>query len=482
MPIEISTPKWVWDYFFQITQIPRPSGQEEKIRRHFIQIAEKNGLKHQVDSGGNLVNYVPGTGNKVGNAPVIIQNHLDMVTVKEKNLDFNFETDSLQVYQDEKFVMARGTTLGADNGLGCAAALALIHSETEHPPLELLFTVDEETGLNGVWTVDPKNLTGKTMLNLDTEDWGTITNGSAGGQEVRLKKTYSPNVISKATEKQLYQITLTGLRGGHSGMSIHLQRCNGIQLLAQALLWCDLEFEIAEFTGGVAHNVIPREATVAVYAEKDLCSQIEKKLQEFSEKLLIIARDEDKDFCFSVSEKNSKDLKVLSSGESIHLLNSLSIFWDGPHSFFMQDGQNIVRLSNNISTLSLQDGEFELASSFRFFHRAEMDRYVHLVSKWGQSQGFAVSWDEDYPSWPPHTGPLIQKLSACYEKRFKSTPIIQAVHAGLECGILQEKLGGDLEVVSFGPTILDAHSPQERIEIATVGPFWELLVDILKEL
>lgn len=472
-------PKLLWSYFHTITQIPRPSKQEGKLRDFILSEAQKFSLRTEVDEVGNVIVYVPASAGYEDHQAVIIQNHMDMVTDATPDRVINFSKDPIVTLREGDWLKADRTTLGADNGIGCAAALALMSDKSiTHPPLELLFTIDEETGLKGAWGVDGKKLTGKKMLNLDTEEWGCLYIGCAGGIDYEFKRTFS--LVPSRIEGTFYKFMIKGFIGGHSGTDIHEQRGNAIRFLME---WLNLlpsgSFEVAEWRGGKAHNIIPRDAWVILKLSNP------EQAQESAENLLLRWKSympkDDQDFSYSFEALENGPQEVLEAADLKHLINFLLAFPHGAHSYNLDD-RKLVALSNNLAISLMVRGNFYLETSLRFFDRKEClgleDKIVALAN------GFDIEYSKkgEYPSWKPEReNQLLDLVGLKFEELFKIKASVMAIHAGLECGILRDKIG-PIDTVSFGPTILGAHSPQERIYIPSVESFWVLLKEVLRSL
>mgnify|MGYP003669064078 CR=1 FL=1 len=471
-------PAHLWEHFYQITQIPRPSGQEAAVRQYVLAQAAQAGCATRMDKEGNLVVTVAASAGLEGRETVIIQNHLDMVTVKTADKAHDFTRDPLSLMVDGGCLRADRTTLGADNGVGCAAALALMTDpQVRHPPLELLFTVDEETGLGGALRLDPALLTGTRMLNLDTEEWQELYVGCAGGggwEFHRRFATQTPDV-----EAQQWTLAIKGLAGGHSGIQIHQQLGNAIKLLGQCLQGLE-GVQIASLDVGVAHNVIPREGAIGFSCARALSGQLPARLEQVRQEALGYLPEDDEQLAFVLQEVAQE--AVLSVSESAEILDMLAAFPHGVQAYSLALGAELVDLSINLAMAKLQRGEFMLESSYRFFNEAQSLPLQHAVLALARAYRLTVKDVVGYPGWQPDlSSPLLAQASALHEHLFGSVPAVKAIHAGLECGILKGKKT-DLDILSFGPTIQGAHSPTERLQIDTVKPFWQFLTALLAQM
>ncbi len=475
-----SEPQKVWEYFHAINQIPRPSKKEDKFREFILREAQSLNLKTHTDEVGNVIVYVPASSGYENHETVIIQNHMDMVTDATPDRKIDFSNDPIITIKDGDWIKADRTTLGADNGIGCAAALALMHDKTlAHPPLELLFTIDEETGLKGAWGVDASYLKGKRMLNLDTEEWGSLYIGCAGGIDYEFKKSLQ-SVPAKIKNKGA-KLLVGGFLGGHSGVDIHEQRGNAIKFLMDWLNSMPHEsFEIHEWRGGKAHNIIPRDAFALVNL-KDL-KLAEEALIKVTERWKSYMPKEDRQFFGKIEIQDEFFSDVISSEQSIQLMSFLMAFPHGAHAYDLGSAKELVSLSNNLAISLLVRGQFYLQSSLRFFDRGECVGLENQVTSLARGFGMDFTKNGEYPSWKPvRENKLLDLVAQKYEELYKNKAKITAIHAGLECGILRDKIG-PIDAVSFGPTIMGAHSPQERVLVPTAEHFWNLLTAVLKDL
>jgi dipeptidase D len=474
-------PKYIWDRFYDITQIPHPSKKEDKIIEYLIGFAKEHNFEYKMDDEKNVVIYVPGTEGYEDHDAVIIQSHMDMVTVKTNDKEHNFDTDSLDLVVEDGWLKADRTTLGADNGLGIAAALAAAEDKSvKHPPLEILCTTDEETGLNGATNLDASMLSGKKMLNLDTEDWGEIYIGCAGGLGYEMKRNYEKTSAKESFKG--YSLVIEGLAGGHSGVQIHEQNGNALKLLAELLNdLSDLDIQLNSVKGGVAHNVIAREAEAIIFTDKANEAEINSRIEKAKERWLGILPKADHEIEIKLGQKET-DNDVLNNEDYLNLLDFMTLFPHGAASYNLNQPADLVDLSSNFSVLQVENGLIKVIMSLRFFNREEaisMDQKIHAL---GRTFGLSMEKILDYPSWKPEfDNPLLDFSLNVYEENFGEKPKIKAIHAGLECGIIKSKKT-DIDIVSFGPTILGAHSPTERVEIETVDGFWKLFVKLLEKL
>jgi len=475
-------PAHIWTHFYDITQIARPSGQEQAIRDHIIKLAVSHGHSHHVDGAGNLIVYVPATKGYEAAPVVAIQNHIDMVTVKTGDKEHNFESDPLTLQVESGWLKADRTTLGADNGIGVAAALAVITDESAvHPALELLFTVEEETGLHGAIGLDSSKLSATRMINLDTEDWGEIYIGCAGGYGYEARRQIMPKLPTPGLKSWI--VHLKGLSGGHSGIQAHEQVGNANKLLVELLNDArDLNWQLSTFRGGIAHNVIAREASAVVMLDEDDKAEWHAKLENAKSRWLSYLPEVDQKLEWVFEAIDIEHPMVLGQADTESFLSLVSIMPHGAQSYNLNQPADLVDLSCNLAVISVQDGELSLLTSLRFFNEQQAVGLKQNIENVFKTFHLAYKKILDYPGWNPNfDSPLVARTQVIAEKITGQPAELKAIHAGLECGILISKRPG-MDVVSFGPTIRGAHSPSERLLIETVEPFWNLVVALLAEL
>ena len=478
--IEGLEPKLVWEYFYGITQVPRPSKKEEKIRAHVREFATKNNFEFDEDEVGNIVIKVPATPGYENAPTIVLQGHLDMVCEKNKGTDHDFENDPIEIMRDGDWITANETTLGADNGIGVAAAMAAAtDNSVTHGPLELLCTIDEETGMTGVNALRSDFITGKTLLNLDSEEDGTFYVGCSGGQDTRgvFKVDYS----DADTSLTAYELMITGLKGGHSGLDIANGRANAIRLLAQLLnrLQAEVQFDLSSISGGSLRNAIPREAEVTILLDSEKEAKVKEIIDRFISDTLLEFKVNDPGLEIKFEKKNSDSNKVFTK-EFVN--NLIKVLLATPHGIMAMspDIPGLVETSTNLATIEVSDDQLIIGTS----QRSAIDS-----AKWNISNavravfelGGAVSVDtgDGYPGWQPNMDSQLLKISKeVYKEMFNSEPEIKAIHAGLETGLLGSKYPG-LDMISFGPTIEGAHSPDERLNIPATAKFYDLLKGIL---
>jgi dipeptidase D len=406
-----------------------------------------------------------------------------MVTDALKGKLIDFDKDPIQTLVEGDWLTADGTTLGADNGIGCAAALAVIFDDSIiHPPLELLFTMDEETGLNGALGLEDKYLSGRKMLNLDTEEWGSLYIGCAGGIDYEFSHDYELESIGET--KVLLKIQVEGFIGGHSGLDIHEQRGNAVKFLTESIseIQNRCETQICEFRGGKAHNIIPRDAFVTLAINDQDVDTIDEIVAKLEDSWKSFMPKTDCEFTVEFSkEAVTKDTKGLKTQDGQNFTDFLILFPHGAHSYDL-GAREIVSMSNNLAKVILVNGKFYTQSSLRFFERNEVRIIEKQIQTLARLYGFKCESHSEYPSWKPvRENPVLETVKDCYKELFNEDAVVTAIHAGLECGILRDKIG-PLDVVSFGPTITGAHSPDERIYIPSVEKFWDLFKGVLAKI
>jgi dipeptidase D len=471
-------PPHLWEHFYQFTQIPRPSNEEAAVRQYVIEQAEQDNHKWRMDEVGNLVVWVMASPGLEGRPTVVIQNHLDMVTVKTGDKEHDFHTQPLTLEVRDGWLKADRTTLGADNGIGCAAALAVMTDKSVvHPPLELLFTVDEETGLGGASNFDASMLSSKRMLNLDTEDWNELYIGCAGGGGWEFTRSF--DTVPAETACEYWSVSIKGLGGGHSGIQIHEQLGNAIKLLAQFLHGVD-DAQLASLNAGVAHNVIPREGDVIFACPAGMRHDLSNALEKLKDQWLAYLPSADQ--ALTLELQGAEPEAVLSAEISRGVIQFLTLFPHGAQSYNLKQPADLVDLSINLANVRLSRGELFVESSYRFFNEEQSVPLQQSVMALADLFDMKMEQSVGYPGWQPDfRSPLLANATALHNEMFGFDPAVKAIHAGLECGILKSKKP-DLDILSFGPSIRGAHSPTERVQIDTVPPFWQFLTALLAQM
>ncbi|UCF37075.1 MAG: aminoacyl-histidine dipeptidase [Acidobacteriota bacterium] len=473
-------PKALWKHFDAILAIPRGSKNEEAIRQYVVTVGKKNNLETKVDSAGNVVVCKPGTTGYEASPITVLQCHLDMVNEKNNDVEHDFDKDPIIPLKDGEYLKASGTTLGADNGIGMATCLALLEAEEiEHGPLECLFTVDEETGLTGASALSSELLEGTQLLNLDSEEEGSVCVGCAGGAGMNISIP-----VEAAPAKGLVglRVVLRGLKGGHSGIDIHLQRGNAIQILSRMLLELKVEgdFRLAEFSGGNMRNAIPREASAVIGVKAELVEKTEAKLRSSFSAIALEIKPAEPAMELAVSP--SEPLETVLSSESGN--RALLALYASPHGVaaMSYDIEGLVETSSNLATAKLGSDSLDVHVSTRSSVASALDAIMRKTDAVSQLAGATTEWVEGYPGWKPNMdSPLLKVVCSVHETVLGSQPKVEAVHAGLECGIIKEKYP-EMDMVSIGPQIEFPHSPDERVHVASVDRFYGLVTAILKDL
>lgn len=471
-------PAVVFHYFEEVCQVPRPSKKEEKIRAYLLEFAKKHGLAAKTDEAGNVLIEKPASAGKENLKTVVLQSHMDMVCEKNKDTEHNFETDPIQTYVDGEWLRAKGTTLGADNGIGIATQLAVLASEDiEHGPIQCLFTVDEETGLTGAFALKEGFMNGDILINLDSEDEGELFIGCAGGAGTTAQ---FPCPMTAAPEGYFFfRVAVKGLTGGHSGDDINKNRANANKLLNRFLvqLMEKYDLRLCEIDGGNLHNAIPREAhAVCVVPMKDKESvrvDLNVYLSEVENEFAVTEPN-----LVMELESESPRAEVMEQEAMKKFLLSLYAVHNGVYAM-SQDISGLVETSSNLASVKQRDGKIVVVTSQRssiLSSRKDMSQMVAAAFLLG---GAEVTTGDGYPGWKPNPNSEVLQIAVeSYKRLFATEPKIKAIHAGLECGLFLEKYPS-LDMVSFGPTLRGVHSPDERMLIPTVDKFWRHLLDVL---
>jgi dipeptidase D len=477
--IENLEPKLVWKHFDEIRKIPRCSKHEEKIREHIIDFAKQHNLKLKTDKTGNVVISKPASSGMEGKPTVILQGHMDMVCEKNSDVEFDFANDPIKLILEGDMLTADGTTLGADNGIGLAISLAILEDRTlKHGPIEALFTIDEETGLTGAFAMESDMLTGKILLNLDSEDFGVITVGCAGGGDSEIELPFKTQPINGNLES--VTIKISGLRGGHSGVDAHEQRGNAIKLLTR-MLWkakYDHKFYMTEMKGGDKHNAIPREAYAKVSIDKSDKDKFVSTLKTEGKDILGEIKPIDPNFKVDVKsiEKLHATLTDESQNKLLNLLHGL------PHGVdkMSYDIPTLVETSTNLATVAFNENNVSIGLSTRSSIKSALQDFRDRIRAVAELSGAKVSEETPYPGWKPNLDSKILDLSKkIFKDMYNEEPVVEAIHAGLECGIIGEKFPG-MDMISIGPTIKYPHSPEEQVHVSTVDKFYKYVLKLLE--
>lgn len=476
MSITHLEPQNIWKNFTALNAVPRPSKKEEKVIAFIKNFGENLGLETIVDAVGNVIIKKPATPGMENRQTVVLQSHLDMVCQKNNEVDFNFETQGIEMYADGDWVKAKGTTLGADNGLGVAAIMSVLESTTiAHPSIEALFTIDEETGMTGAIGLKPGQLTGEILLNLDTEEDDEIDIGCAGGIDVTAYANYT---LTETTNNGV-KIEIKGLKGGHSGMDIHKGLGNSNVLLGR-LLYMGLpnEIQLISIDGGSLRNAIPREAN-ATFTVKDVDAFLQTANTLKTEILEEFASIE-KDLVINITKTDCSEKGILAE-DSKKIILALKAAHHGVYRM-SPDVADLVEASNNIARVELKNGDLKILNLTRSSVESSKITVAEQLKSVFELAEMQVEFSGSYPGWKPKPGAeIIRVMTEIYEQEFHLKPNVVACHAGLECGIIGANYP-KMEMVSFGPTIKGAHSPDERASISSTQKFWKFLQEILKNI
>ena len=473
-------PKQLWNKFADLNAVPRPSKKEERVIAFMKEFGKNLGLETLEDKAGNVIIKKPATAGMEDRKTVVLQSHLDMVHQKNNDTDFNFDTQGIEMHVDGDWVRAKGTTLGADNGLGVATIMAILESnDIEHPAIEGLFTIDEETGMTGAKNLDDSILSGEILLNLDTEEDDEIGIGCAGGIDITATRSYAsdkPGVNSKA-----FKITVKGLNGGHSGMDIIKGLGNANKIMNRVLFEAaNVGMQVAEINGGGLRNAIPRESNaVVVVAEKDV--------EAFNSSIKVLSKAIQEEYATLEAnltvEVNEADMpaKVMLEKDQSELLRSIYAAHNGV--FRMSPAiEGLVETSNNIARVEVGNGQIEVMCLTRSSVESGKWDLANTLKSTFELGGFDVNLSGDYPGWAPNPDSGILKvMENLYKEQNGEEAHVAACHAGLECGILGSHYP-KMDMVSFGPTIRGAHSPDERASISSMQKFWKFTLAALKEI
>lgn len=478
--IKYLNPQAVWEQFAAINQIPRASKKEEQIVKFIMDFAEALQLDTYRDKTGNVIIRKPATKGLENHKTTILQAHVDMVHQKNQDTVFDFENQGIQMFVDENWVRAEGTTLGADNGIGVAAIMAILASDTiAHPPIEALLTVDEETGMTGATGLDTGVLQGEILLNLDTEDDEEICIGSAGGIDITATKEYKQTAIPQHYIG--YEIAVKGLQGGHSGMDINRGLGNANKIMNRVLYHINAatNMRLVELQGGSLRNAIPRESTAIVAV--DPSASLSNLLEEIASLIKAEFKTTEPHLQLSASKLSSLPAEGMAEEDQQALINAVYAAPNGVYAM-SPDFERLVLSSNNIAKVSVGSGHINIQCLTRSSSESSKSDLTNTIRAAFELAGCTITLSGEYPGWQPDPhSEILAVLAHIYKKQNNQEPNIMAVHAGLECGILGEKYP-HLDKISFGPTILGAHSPDERASIASVQKFWSFLLEILKNI
>ena len=466
--------------FKEINTIPRKSKNEEKISNWLVEWAKSHDLEVKQDKALNICINVPATAGRENDPTVILQGHMDMVCEKTPESAHDFSKDAIKHIIDDEWMHADNTTLGADNGIAIAIALEIAMDDSiSHPPLELLFTVDEETGLYGAKSIEGDFISGKILLNIDSEDEGVFTIGCAGGRDVEIKLNL--NKESSDAQDPCFRLSVDGLKGGHSGIDIQEHRENANIILARLLRYTAKEVDsirLADIAGGSAHNAIPRNSYAVITLPSSVQDKFKDVFNRASSKLEDLAKSYDPDIKISLTEEKEKQQAYSSEDTQkvISLINAV------PHGVtrMSADIEGLVETSNNFATMGIENEVLTLLSSQRSSIETQLEYIISKVESVAELAGAAYETNEGYPGWEPN--PKSNILALCknvYKELFGKEPHVEAIHAGLECGLIGAKFDG-MDMISYGPTLKNPHSPEEKLHLPSIPKIWDFTVELLK--
>jgi len=483
MEVSHSKTKEVLKWFEEITKIPRCSKHEEKIASWLLDWAKEHNFEAKTDKVKNIAIKVPASSGFENSPIVVIQGHMDMVCEKTPDSDHDFSKDPIKLIYDGEWLTADKTTLGADNGIAIAMAMALaLDKDVGHPQLELLFTVDEETGLTGANELAPGFIDGKILINVDSEDEGVFTVGCAGG--INTYSTVPFETESVPGDLKQYKITAGGMKGGHSGIDISLEKANAIKVMGRALYQLvkdGIDVKIADIAGGSAHNAIPRDCESVVYFSADNFEKAQTAIAEAQAQLNEEHKNTDPDLFLSIKENNETYTQISTSNGSKKIIDFIFAFPHGVDTM-STDIKDLVETSNNFANINIEDGKIKTLSSQRSSIVSQLNAHSQKIEAVARLAGGEAKSGDGYPPWPPNMeSKLLAKSIALYEKLYNKKPVVEVIHAGLECGIIGDKYPG-MDMISIGPTLKYPHSPDEKVHIGAIGQIWDFIAALMQEL
>ena len=480
--LENVTPEKVFYYFEDLTRIPRCSGEEKKVSDYLVNFAKERGLEVIQDEALNIIIKKPGTKGYENSPTVVLQGHMDMVCEKEADVDHDFSKDPIKLQIDGDYIKGTGNTLGADNGIAVAMCLAILDSnDISHPPLEVLVTTSEETGMNGAIALDPKHINGKILINIDSEEEGKLLVSCAGGERDKVE---IPIVWEKAKEDKIpYLLEIAGLKGGHSGMEIDRGRGNGNKLMGRLLykLKKEIDYSIGKIEGGAKTNAIPRSGEALVLIDEKDELNLKKVVKKVEEEFKNELKSTDENVRIEVNKKEINIDKVFSNETTRKVITTLMLIPNGVQTM-SKEIEGLVESSNNLGIVKTLEDVVSFESSIRSSVRSLKEDMANKMAIIAEMLG--GNWERyaSYPEWQYEKDSYIREVfQKVYKEKFGEEIEISAIHAGLECGLFTEKFK-EMDMVSFGPNMYDVHTPGEKLSISSTKNMWELLVEVLKEI
>lgn len=474
-------PKVLWNNFYSLTQIPRPSGKKEEIGKFLVEFGKSLGLETLQDEIGNVLVRKPATPGMEDRKGVVLQSHMDMVPQKNSNVDHDFAKDPIQTIIEGEWVRANNTTLGADNGIGVAAAMAVLQStDIPHPAVEMFITVDEETGMDGAFGLQPNFLKGDILINMDSEDEGELYVGCAGGLDANISFRYKEEEVP--ADDVAFMLSLTGLKGGHSGVDIHLQRANANKLIFRFLksAVAEVEARMSCIEGGNLRNAIPREAFSVITVPKGNEDDLMELVAEYEALFIEEFKGVEESISFK-AEKTERISGLMPEEVQDDLINAVTACPNGVYRF-IPEVPDVVETSNNLAIVRSDGKGIEVKCLIRSSVESRKEELGSAIESVFSLAGGKVEFSGAYPGWKPNLeSPILKEMIKVYERDFGKTPKILIIHAGLECGILGTNYP-EMDMISFGPTIRFPHSPDEKVNIETVQKFWDYLQKTLAEI
>ena len=474
-------PKVLWNNFYSLTQIPRPSGKKEEIGKFLVEFGKSLGLETLQDEIGNVLVRKPATPGMEDRKGVVLQSHMDMVPQKNSNVDHDFAKDPIQTIIEGEWVRANNTTLGADNGIGVAAAMAVLQStDIPHPAVEMFITVDEETGMDGAFGLQPNFLKGDILINMDSEDEGELYVGCAGGLDANISFRYKEEEVP--VDDVAFMLSLTGLKGGHSGVDIHLQRANANKLIFRFLksAVAEVEARMSCIEGGNLRNAIPREAFSVITVPKGNEDDLMELVAEYEALFIEEFKGVEESISFK-AEKTERISGLMPEEVQDDLINAVTACPNGVYRF-IPEVPDVVETSNNLAIVRSDGKGIEVKCLIRSSVESRKEELGSAIESVFSLAGGKVEFSGAYPGRKPNLeSPILKEMIKVYERDFGKTPKILIIHAGLECGILGTNYP-EMDMISFGPTIRFPHSPDEKVNIETVQKFWDYLKAVLADI